>query len=71
MVGSVQIEIIKPPDSSIIKVHMDNSIIIRRPQEFGIGPEEKQLVKGLGIPCLKHIRQNPEAKMRSDKRNQD
>jgi hypothetical protein len=37
--GSVQIEIVKPLDTGIIEIDVDNSIVINRPQVFGIGPE--------------------------------
>jgi hypothetical protein len=71
VVGSVQVEIIKLPDTRIIKVNMDNGVVIKRPEKIGICPQQKQLVNGLGIPYLKHIRQKPEAKMCSDKGTQD
>jgi hypothetical protein len=71
MLRAIQVKILKPLkplERAVVEVYLDESIIVEGTEMlYGIA-EHKELIHRLGIPRLKHLREEPEAEMRYEPR---
>jgi hypothetical protein len=68
MLPAIQVEILKPLERTVVEVYLNKSVIVEGTEMlYGIA-EHKELIHRLGIPRLKHLREEPEAEMRYEPR---
>src|SRR5262249_23092717 len=60
---ALQVERLHLPDRTVVEIDVDNRVVIRGTQTCHAVTQDEQLVDGLGIPRLEHVRQQPEAEM--------